>query len=144
MDVGGGAKGFRAGTYQEATPSHAPKPGSMARGYAYGMEQSLMECVDIYSRKTGLKKDQPKAAAPPFLDESKERPCWVDEEIGSCAPDCSRASHPGYGDVPEGIGAASPRRILGGVGCDVQVDSPRACGPALGSGHDIRGAFTKL
>ena len=62
----------------------------------------------------------------------------------SCAPGCSRANHPGYGNVPEGIGAANPRQILGGVGCDVQVDSPRACGPALGSGHDIRGAFTKL
>ena len=67
---------------EDGTPYRAPTPGPMVRGCSYDMEEFLMECVSAWCQKAGLKKSQLKDAAAPFSGESKEQPCWVDEEIG--------------------------------------------------------------
>ena len=42
----------------------------------------LKDCVDQYCNTLGVSKDRLKNAHTPFIDETKNPLCWVDEEIG--------------------------------------------------------------
>ena len=70
----------------EADPYSVPEPGRRVRGYTYHMEEHMRECVDLYCSLLGVSKDRlKKEFKTPFVDESKEQPCCVDEEIGGSA-----------------------------------------------------------
>ena len=56
-------------------------PGSKVRGYPYGMEQFLKECVNVYCEEA--KTGQLKHVATPSLEESEGHPCWIDQEVGA-------------------------------------------------------------